>query len=164
MRYVKEALKEPANFWGLAGFAVAAAFTWFWLPLLIGLMLEAVYLITIPTMPWYKKLIDRREKERRYKLREVQRENLIKTFTQREREAVEYLRGQKDAVYKNYKKFTGSSELPSNLVTLDQRWEDFVDLLDVYRRRKQHLKTINRQVIHNQPSSVLLKQLQYHLL
>jgi vacuolar-type H+-ATPase subunit E/Vma4 len=35
---------------------------------------------------------------------------------------------------------------------LDQRWEDFCDLLDVYRRRKQHLKSINRQAVHNQLS------------
>jgi hypothetical protein len=33
---------------------------------------------------------------------------------------------------------------------LDQRWEDFVDLLDVYRRRKHHLRSINRQAVQNQ--------------
>ena len=42
--------------------------------------------------------------------------------------------------------------MPSNLGALDQRWEDFVDLLDVYRRRKQHLKSINRTAVHNQLS------------
>ena len=35
-------------------------------------------------------------------------------------------------------------------MTLDQRWEDFVDLLDVYRRRKRHLRSINRQAVQNQ--------------
>ena len=54
------------------------------------------------------------------------------------------------ASQENYHKFTGARELPSNLTTLNQRWEDFVDLLDVYRRRKQHLKSINRQAVHNQ--------------
>ncbi len=80
------------------------------------------------------------------------REKLIKTFTPREREAVEYLRWLKEKIQDNYKKFTGAAALPSNLETLDQRWEDFVDLLDVYRRRKQHLKSINRQAVHNQLS------------
>ena len=42
--------------------------------------------------------------------------------------------------------------MPTNLNGLDQRWEDFVDLLDVYRRRKQHLKSINRTAVHNQLS------------
>jgi len=151
-KYVKEAVKEPVNFWGLAGFAVAAAYTQSVIPLAVGLVAEGAYLVSVPAMNMYKKLVDRRAKERMYKLREVQRERLINTFSQREREAVLYLQSQKNHIYDNYRKFTGASELPTNLRTLDQRWEDFVDLLDVYRRRKQHLKTINRQVIHNQLS------------
>jgi hypothetical protein len=152
LKYVKGALTEPMNFWALAGFGMAAAFVFSPLPLLLALILEVIYVLTIPNMNIYKKLVDRREKERNYRLREMQREKLIKSFTPREREAVEYLRGQKNHVYDNYRKFTGARELPSNLRTLDQRWEDFVDLLDVYRRRKQHLKSINRQIIHNQLS------------
>jgi hypothetical protein len=151
-KYVREALKEPYNFWGLAGFAVAAAYTQSILPLAAGLVAEGAYLVSIPAMTMYKRLVDRREKERIYKLRGIQRERLIGTFTQREREAVIYLQNQKKHIYENYHKFTGASELPSDLTTLDQRWEDFVDLLDVYRRRKQHLKTVNKQVIHNQLS------------
>jgi methyl-accepting chemotaxis protein len=152
LKYVKEAVKEPVNFWGLAGFAVAAAYTQSVIPLAVGLVAEGAYLVSVPAMHVYKKLVDRRAKERMYKLREVQRERLINTFSQREREAVLYLQNQKNQVYENYKKFTGASELPTNLRTLEQRWEDFVDLLDTYRRRKQHLKNINRQVIHNQLS------------
>ncbi len=151
-RYIKEAVKEPVNFWGLAGFAVAAAYTQSVIPLAVGLVAEGAYLVSVPAMSIYKKLVDRREKERRYKLREVQREKLINSFSQREREAVLYLKGQRNHIYDNYRKFTGASDLPTNLRSLDQRWEDFVDLLDVYRRRKQHLKTINRQIIHNQLS------------
>jgi hypothetical protein len=151
-KYVKEALKEPYNFWGLAGFAVAAAYTQSILPLAAGLVAEGAYLVSLPAMTMYKRLVDRREKERIYKLRGIQRERLIGTFTQREREAVIYLQNQKKHIYENYHKFTGAGELPSDLTTLDQRWEDFVDLLDVYRRRKQHLKTVNKQVIHNQLS------------
>ncbi len=85
-------------------------------------------------------------------LNKATREKLIKSFTPREREAVEYLRWQKDKIQDNYFKFTGTKELPNNLTSLDQRWEDFVDLLDVYRRRKSHLKSINRQAVHNQLS------------
>src|SRR6185295_11727541 len=92
------------------------------------------------------------EKQRLLTANRTAREKLIKTFTPREREAVEYLRWLKEKIQDNYKKFTGAGTLPSNLRTLDQRWEDFVDLLDVYRRRKQHLKSINRQAVHNQLS------------
>src|SRR5437763_10844873 len=56
----------------------------------------------------------------------------------------------KNTIYSNYRKFTGSKEIPSNIQSLDQRWEDFVDLLDIYRRRKSHLRSINRQAVQNQ--------------
>jgi hypothetical protein len=150
--YAKEAVKEPFNFWGLAGFAVAAAYTGSVIPLLIALIFEVAYMLTLPNLPWYRQLVQRREKERLFLESRNQREKLIKTFTPREREAVEYLRWLKEKIQDNYKKFTGAAALPSNLATLDQRWEDFVDLLDVYRRRKQHLKSINRQAVHNQLS------------
>ncbi len=150
--YAKEAAKEPFNFWGLAGFAVAAAYTQSVIPLLIALVAEALYLLVVPNLPSYRQLVNRREKTRLRELSKASREKLIKTFTPREREAVEYLRWLKEKIQDNYKKFTGAGSLPSNLLTLDQRWEDFVDLLDVYRRRKQHLKSINRQAVHNQLS------------
>ncbi|MFN0139956.1 MAG: hypothetical protein ACKVQW_07700 [Pyrinomonadaceae bacterium] len=150
--YAKAALKEPVNFWGLAGFAAAAAFTGSVIPLLIALILEAIYVMVVPNLPSYRQLIQRREKERLLKAHIANREGLIKAFTPREREAVEYLRWLKDKIQDNYHKFTGARELPSNLKALDQRWEDFVDLLDVYRRRKQHLKSINRTAVHNQLS------------
>jgi hypothetical protein len=150
--YAKAALKEPVNFWGLAGFAAAAAFTGSVIPLLIALILEAVYVMVVPNLPSYRQLVHRREKERLLKAHIANREGLIKAFTPREREAVEYLRWLKDKIQDNYRKFTGARELPSNLKALDQRWEDFVDLLDVYRRRKQHLKSINRTAVHNQLS------------
>src|SRR5688500_20364702 len=56
----------------------------------------------------------------------------------------------KHQIYSNYNKFTGTKQVPSNIQSLDQRWEDFVDLLDVYRRRKHHLRSINRQAVQNQ--------------
>lgn len=150
--YAKEAVKEPFNFWGLAGFAVAAAYTGSVIPLLIALIFEVAYMLTLPNLPWYRQLVQRREKERLFLAARSAREKMIKTFTPREREAVEYLRWLKEKIQDNYKKFTSAAALPSNLKTLDQRWEDFVDLLDVYRRRKQHLKSINRQAVHNQLS------------
>jgi hypothetical protein len=150
--YLKEAVKEPINFWGLAGFAVAAAYSFSVIPLLIAIIAEIAYVMVVPNIPSYRALVQRREKERMLLAAKTAREKLIKSFTPREREAVEYLRWLKEKIQDNYKKFTGAGTLPSNLRTLDQRWEDFVDLLDVYRRRKQHLKSINRQAVHNQLS------------
>ncbi|MFH4316737.1 hypothetical protein WAI88_20395, partial [Acinetobacter baumannii] len=90
-----------------------------------------VYLMVVPNLPAYRSLVQRRERERMAAQAKAAREKLIKSFTPREREAVEYLRWLKGKIQDNYKKFTGSSVLPSNLQMLDQRWEDFVDLLDV---------------------------------
>jgi len=150
LRYLKEAFKEPINFWGMAGFAVAAAYVQDVTPLVAALAAETLYLATVPASSLYRRLVDRREKQRLLKLREQQREALIKLFDPREREAVEYLRWMKNQIYSNYKKFTGTKQIPHNIQSLDQRWEDFVDLLDVYRRRKHHLRSINRQAVQNQ--------------
>src|SRR5438132_10368919 len=150
LRYLKEAFKEPVNFWGMAGFAVAAAYVQDVTPLVAALAAETLYLATVPATTYYRRLVDRREKRLLLKLREQQRESLIKGFDPREREAVEYLRWMKNQIYSNYKKYTTSKQIPVNLQTLDQRWEDFVDLLDVYRRRKHHLRSINRQAVQNQ--------------
>jgi len=150
LKYLKEAFKEPINFWGMAGFAVAAAYVQDITPLVAALATETVYLATVPASNIYRRLVDKREKQRLLKLRDQQREAQIKLFDPREREAVEYLRWMKNQIYSNYKKFTGSKQIPHNIQSLDQRWEDFVDLLDVYRRRKHHLRSINRQAVQNQ--------------
>src|SRR6266700_197667 len=149
-RYLKEAFKEPLNFWGMAGFAIAAAYVQDVTPLIAALAAEAMYLAEIPATPFYRRLVERREKARALKLRDAQREAAIKGLDPREREAVEYLRWMKNQIYSNYRKFTGTKEIPMNIQSLDQRWEDFVDLLDVYRRRKHHLRSINRQAVQNQ--------------
>ena len=150
LKYLKEAFKEPINFWGMAGFAVAAAYVQDVTPLVAALATETLYLATVPASSIYRRLVDRREKQKLLKLREQQREAQIKLFDPREREAVEYLRWMKNQIYSNYKKFTGTKQIPHNIQSLDQRWEDFVDLLDVYRRRKHHLRSINRQAVQNQ--------------
>ena len=150
LKYLKEAFKEPINFWGMAGFAVAAAYVQDVTPLVAALATETLYLASVPASSMYRRLVDRREKQRLLKLRDQQREAQIKLFDPREREAVEYLRWMKNQIYSNYKKFTGSKQIPHNIQSLDQRWEDFVDLLDVYRRRKHHLRSINRQAVQNQ--------------
>jgi len=149
-KYLKEAFREPLNFWGMAGFAAVAAFAQDVTILGAALAAETVYLVTVPASSFYRRLIDRREKQRLLKLRDQQREAAIKLFDPREREAVEYLRWMKNQIYSNYKKFTGTKQVPHNILSLDQRWEDFVDLLDVYRRRKHHLRSINRQAVQNQ--------------
>lgn len=150
LKYLREAFKEPINFWGMAGFAVAAAYVQDVTPLVAALATETLYLATVPASSVYRRLVDRREKQRLNKLREQQRESQIKLFDPREREAVEYLRWMKNQIYSNYKKFTGTKQIPHNIQSLDQRWEDFVDLLDVYRRRKHHLRSISRQSVQNQ--------------
>jgi hypothetical protein len=151
-KYHKEAIKEPVNFWGLAGFLVATAYTGSIIPLGLALIFEFIYMAVVPLLPAYKRIVNQREKERYFALNKASRESLIKSFSPREREAVEYMRHLKDKIQDNYKKFTGANEVPLNLKSLETRWEDFVDLLDVYRRRKQHLKSINRQAVHNQLS------------
>src|SRR6185295_5675028 len=97
-KYVKEAVKEPVNFWGLAGFAVAAAYTGSVIPLLIALICEAVYLVVVPNLPVYRQMVIRREKNRLLQANIAGREKLIKSFTPREREAVEYLRWLKEKI------------------------------------------------------------------
>jgi hypothetical protein len=149
-KYLKEALKEPVNFWGLAGFAVAAAYTQSVIPLAAALAAEGLYLASVPASSLYRRMVDTRERKRLAGVRRAQRENLIKSFDPREREAVEYLRWMRDQIYSNYKKFTGAKDVPTNIQSLDHRWEDFVDLLDIYRRRKKHLRSINRQAVQNQ--------------
>ena len=47
-RYLKEAFKEPINFWGMAGFLVGAVFFQDVTPLLLGLGSEALYLTIVP--------------------------------------------------------------------------------------------------------------------
>jgi len=154
LKYLKEAFNEPLNFLGMLTFGVVGAYTLASaqdvIPLAAGLAAETVYLVTVPASSIYRRLVDRREKQRLLKQRDQQREAAIKSFDPREREAVEYLRWMKNQIYSNYKKFTNAKQIPSNIQSLDQRWEDFVDLLDVYRRRKHHLRSINRQAVQNQ--------------
>ena len=135
IEYLKEALMEPVNFWGMAGFAVAAAYTWSPIPLAAALVAEGAYLATVPASTLYRRLVDNRNRKRLAELRNKQRERMIEGFDPREREAVLYLKWLKNKIFDNYVKFTGAKDLPTNIRSLEQRWEDFVDLLDVYRRR-----------------------------
>jgi len=118
--YAKEAIKEPYNFWGLAGFAIAAAYSGSVIPLLLAIIAEAIYVIVVPNLPSYRQMVVKRQNDRMKELHRTTREKLIKSFTPREREAVEYLRWLKDKIQDNYKKFTGARSLPSNLHTRDQ--------------------------------------------
>src|SRR5215210_7989695 len=99
--YAKAAVTEPVNFWGLAGFAVAAAYTGSIIPLLIALICEAIYISVLPNLPQYRQLVQKREKDRLLAANNAGREKLIKSFTPREREAVEYLRWLKDKIQDN---------------------------------------------------------------
>jgi hypothetical protein len=151
LNYVKEALKEPLNIWSMVGFTAAAAYTQHWIPLAMGTALELGYLAVVPASTLYRRIVERREMRRLREHRDRLREDLIKTFDPREREAVEYLRWMKNQICSNYKKFTHAKEVPPHIEqNLQTMWESFVDLLDMYRRRKNHLHTVNRQVIQNQ--------------
>ena len=150
LEYLKEAVMEPVNFWGMAGFAVAAAYTWSPIPLAAALVAEGAYLATVPASSLYRRLVDGRNRKRMLDQRNRMRDRLIESFDPREREAVLYLKWLKNKIFDNYLKFTGAKDLPTNINGLEQRWEDFVDLLDVYRRRKHHLRSINRQAVQNQ--------------
>jgi len=161
--YVKEAIKEPLNIWAIVIFVALAVFAataasdfgflaWLapWIPLAAGATAEALYLSTVPNTPGYRRLVDQRARRRALAERNRRREELVKTFDPREREAVEYLRWVKNQIYQNYKKFTGVLDVPERIQTLDLYWESYVDLLDNYRRRKNHMRSINRQTIQNQ--------------
>jgi hypothetical protein len=161
--YIKEAIKEPLNIWALVLFVALAVFAvtaapgvallqWlaWWGPLAAGAAAEALYLTTVPNTPGYRRLVDQRNRRRALVERNRRRDELVKTFDPREREAVEYLKWMKNQIYQNYKKFTGVSEVPERIETLDVYWESYVDLLDTYRRRKNHMRSINRQTIQNQ--------------
>src|SRR5207237_8750899 len=79
-RYLKEAFKEPLNFWGMAGFAIAAAYVQDVTPLLAALAAEAGYLAVVPATPCYRRLGERREIERARRLTHAQLEAPIKDF------------------------------------------------------------------------------------
>src|SRR5215212_8290293 len=90
LEYLKEAVMEPANFWGMAGFAVAAAYTWSPIPLAAALVAEGAYLATVPASSLYRRLVDGRNRKRLAELRNKQRERLIESFDRRERAADEH--------------------------------------------------------------------------
>jgi hypothetical protein len=155
--YFKEALKEPINIGGLLLSAAAGAYyaaTNFIIdPTLVlagALVMEGVYLATVPASTFYRRVVDRRSRHLLAEHRRKQREELIKTFDPREREAVDHLSWMKRQIRDNYKKFARLSDEPPQLRELESTWEAFVDLLDEYRRRKNHLRAINRQAVENQ--------------
>jgi hypothetical protein len=154
--YIKEALKEPVNIGGLLLAGAAAAYsatTGFLDPTFVmagALVAEGFYLATVPASRMYRRIVDRRSRHLLEEWRRKQRYELIKTFDPREREAVEYLSWMKNQIASNFKKFARLQEAPPQVHELETTWEAFVDLLDEYRRRKNHLRSINRQAIENQ--------------
>ncbi|HKS41850.1 MAG TPA: hypothetical protein VJX74_14640 [Blastocatellia bacterium] len=158
--YVKEAIKEPLNIWGLviiialAVFALTnpsflATFLTYWI-LGGGVAAEALYLTTVPNLPSYRRIVDRRARQRELADRGRRREEMIKKFDPRYREAVEYLRWMKNQIYQNYQKSTKLSAIPDQIQTLDLLWERYVDFIDTYLRRKNHTIPSNLTVIQNQ--------------
>jgi hypothetical protein len=156
LSYIKEALKEPINIGAmlLAGAAAAyTATTGLVEPTFIlagALIAEGAYLVTVPASTFYRRIVERRSRYLLDEWRRKQRMEMIKTFDPREREAVEYLSWMKNQIGSNFKKFARLQDTPPQVRELETTWEAFVDLLDEYRRRKNHLRSINRQAIENQ--------------
>jgi hypothetical protein len=159
INYVKEAAKEPLNIWGMVGFVAASVFaatqggiieTFAWVPLAAGVASEGLYLATLPATLAYRRLVDRRARQKELIDRQRQRDQLITTFDPRERDAVAYLSWMRKQIYENYQKFTRGTLLPERIQTLDVFWESYVDMLDTYRRRKNHLRSTNLNQIRNQ--------------
>ena len=156
LSYIKEALKEPINIGAmlLAGAAAAySATTGLVEPTFIlagALIAEGAYLVTVPASTFYRRIVERRSRYLQDDWRRKQRLEMIKTFDPREREAVEYLSWMKNQIGSNFKKFARLKDTPPQVRELETTWEAFVDLLDEYRRRKNHLRSINRQAIENQ--------------
>jgi hypothetical protein len=153
--YIKEALKEPVNIGGLlvAGLGAVYAMTMGYDPAWVlgaALVAEGGYLATLPNSSFYRRLVERRSRGLLHEERKKERLEMIKTFDPREREAVEYLSWMKKQIASNFKKFARLNEEPPQLHELEATWEAFVDLLDEYRRRKSHLRAINRQAVENQ--------------
>jgi hypothetical protein len=158
--YFKEALKEPYNIWGVFISLAASVYTWTaaptgwgelaWVPLAFGGVVETIYLTTVPAMTAYRRVVDRRARRREMVERGRKREEQIKGFDPREREAVEYLRWMKNQIYQNYQKFTRVTDIPDDIQKLESIWESYVDMLDNYRRRKNHLRSTNLRTIQNQ--------------
>lgn len=151
LNYIKEALKEPINIWSMVAFTALGVYTQDITPLAMGAVVEVGYLAIVPASSFYRRIVEGRERKKLREQRDRLREEMIRSFDPREREAVEYLRWMHRQICSNYKKFTRSKDVPlqidSNLQTM---WESFVDLLDMYRRRKNHMHTINKQVVQNQ--------------
>jgi hypothetical protein len=156
--YLKEAIREPLNIWGVVACVATSLFVatqdipliTYWMPLAAGAALETMYLISVPATSAYRRLVDSRQRRRELAERGHKREELVKGFDPREREAVEYLRWMKNQIYQNYRKFTHSSDLPDHIQKLDHMWDKYVDFLDIYRRRRNHMRSASRQTIQNQ--------------
>lgn len=154
--YVRAALKEPLNLGGLllAGMAtIASAVAGPVEPaLLLGVtaVVEGLYLVTVPNLVGYRRRVDRRANRLGDGHRRQQRLELIKGFDPREREAVEYLSWMKGQIASSYRRVARLSDDSLPMQELETAWEAYVDLLDEYRRRRNHLRLIDRQAIENQ--------------
>ncbi|MFZ4985177.1 MAG: hypothetical protein ACOYLF_06925 [Blastocatellia bacterium] len=154
--YFREALREPLNLGGLlmvAVGAVGAGVTGIVAPALViaaGAIVEGLYLVVVPNAAAYRRRIDRRSRTLDDGQRQGRRQEIIQSFDPREREAVAYLSLMKNQIAGNYRKISGLSGSSTQISELEAAWEAFVDLLDEFRRRKNHLRTVDRQAIENQ--------------
>src|ERR1044072_7913231 len=89
--YVKEAAKEPYNIWGLVLFIAAAVYAamggagsllahFAWIFLAAGAGVEALYLMSVPSTPGYRRLVDSRARQKQLEDKKHQSEALVSTF------------------------------------------------------------------------------------
>lgn len=154
--YFLEALREPLNLAGLLVLAMGGALagtTGVVNPVIVvaaGAVMEGLYLAAFSNSSFYRRRVDQRSRQLDDGRRKTLRQELIRTFDQRERDAVAYLSWMKNQIAGNYIKLSGLSSNAPQLVELERAWEAFVDLIDEFRRRKNHLRTVDRQAIENQ--------------
>ena len=89
-------------------------FLTYWI-LAAGGIAEVLYLTTLPNLASYRRAVDRRYRQKELADRQRRREELVRQFDPREREAVEYLRWMKNQIYQNYQKFTKLTDLPDHV-------------------------------------------------
>src|SRR5436853_2164372 len=106
--YVKEALKEPLNIWGLVVCVAAAVYTstvghtdLSWIPLAGGTALESLYLATLPATTAYRRVVARRARRPALADPSPPRGALITEFDPPGRGGVAYPRWLENAIYSN---------------------------------------------------------------
>lgn len=116
--YFLEALREPLNLAGLLVLAMGGALagaTGVVNPVIVvaaGAVMEGLYLAAFSNSSFYRRRVDQRSRQLDDGRRKTLRQELIRTFDQRERDAVAYLSWMKNQIAGNYIKLSGPAATP----------------------------------------------------